>query len=260
MRTKPTPGLVLAIFVAYGIYLIITFALSGVDYDQIGDSTENVLRAVVVPVGIGSALLALLTGRLRWWEAAIRERSPAGPRWLLVVPGLMLLIAVLNLVDNGVGDNSFGFLVVLAIGVCFVGFSEELLTRGLMLVGFRGSLSETWVWFLTSLLFGVLHGINIIAGQAVDDTLQQIGFAFAFGSVLYLTRRVAGTLIVCMVIHATWDFSVFAVESGSTVTTTDTAPGIGQLFMIPLILVSIFGLVRVLRRPQSGHRQATVGE
>jgi len=248
MRVKPTPAIALAIFVAYGIFLILALQITGVDYDEIGDSTGNLIKGVVVPIGVGSILLAALTSRLGWWRPAVHEESKAGPRWLLVVPALLLLTAVANIVDNGFGGNVPGLLLVLAVGVIFVGFSEELLTRGLMLVGFRGSLPEVYVWFLTSALFGLLHGINFISGQGAADTFQQMGFAFAFGSVLYLVRRLAGTLVVCMALHAFWDFSVIATTTGPAVAATDTAPGIGQLLILPMVLIAAYGLFKVLRQ------------
>lgn len=37
----------------------------------------------------------------------------------------------------------------LAIGCAFVGFSEEFVTRGLLIVGGRGTLHEGWVWFVS---------------------------------------------------------------------------------------------------------------
>ncbi len=46
-------------------------------------------------------------------------------------------------------------------------------------------------------------------GQSVSSTLQQVVFAFAVGLMYYVTRRLTGTLIVTMGLHAIWDFSVF---------------------------------------------------
>jgi membrane protease YdiL (CAAX protease family) len=81
-----------------------------------------------------------------------------------------------------------------------------------MIVGFRGTLSEVWVWFLSSLCFGLLHGINVFFGQSVDATAQQMVFAFVLGTAFYVTRRVTGLLVVGMVIHALWDFGALSTE------------------------------------------------
>ena len=66
-----------------------------------------------------------------------------------------------------------------------VGFSEEITYRGLAVVGFRGGYSEVHVWLFTSILFGLLHGVNFFLGQDAVPTLRQVIFAFVLGSVFY---------------------------------------------------------------------------
>ncbi len=41
------------------------------------------------------------------------------------------------------------------------------------------------------------------------STLQQVVFAFTVGLTYYVTRRISGTLIATMALHALWDFSTF---------------------------------------------------
>ena len=90
-----------------------------------------------------------------------------------------------------------------------VGFNEELTSRGLLLVGLRGSTREVWVALVSSLLFGLMHGINIFLGQSVGETIPQIGNAFLQGLTFYILRRVTGSLLWAMLLHGAWDFSVF---------------------------------------------------
>jgi hypothetical protein len=52
-----------------------------------------------------------------------------------------------------------------------VGFSEEMLTRGTGLVGLRGGVGEAAAWFLSCLLLGLLHALNIFSGQAIGATV-----------------------------------------------------------------------------------------
>ena len=138
-------------------------------------------------------------------------------------------------------------LPLLAVGVLLVGFSEEMVTRGLMIVGLRGGLKEPMVWLVSSLLFGLLHAINIVFGQAVDATLQQIVFAFLLGTAFYVTRRVTGTLLVCMVLHALWDFGTIGNDA------TDGTNYAGFF----LVLTAVLGLVAVWRLLRSPAPAAT---
>ncbi|MGO8609482.1 lysostaphin resistance A-like protein, partial [Rhizobium johnstonii] len=83
--------------------------------------------------------------------------------------------------------------------------------RGLVLTAFRSRLSEGWVWFLTSALFGLMHLGNALLGAPLAGSLAQAALAFASGTAFYILRRVTGSLIWAMLLHGLWDVSVFAV-------------------------------------------------
>lgn len=93
-----------------------------------------------------------------------------------------------------------------------------------------------------------LHGFNILTGQSVGTTIQQVVFAFIFGSGLYLVRRVSGLLVVGMVIHGLWDFSSFmgagrGEDTGGIPNTIAAAP-----FTWATVLLIIATLVVLFRR------------
>ena len=242
MRIKPRPVIAIALFVAYGALVSAVWTINGVDYDTVADSSESVLKGIVIPIGLGAGLLAIAATWLGWWRPAMVEERKAGPRWALLVPVLLLVIALMGTVGIDVGAADSQTLLLIALGTALVGFSEELLTRGLMIVGFRGSLSEAWVWFLSSLFFGLLHGINVFFGQSIGATVQQMGFAFALGTAFYVTRRVTGLLVVTMVIHAIWDFGLLGTEHSGRDAFT-----IGGLLIWPTMILAFVVLVKILR-------------
>ena len=144
-------------------------------------------------------------------------------------------------------------IVWLALGTALVGFSEEITYRGLALVGFRGRYSEVKVWLFTSLLFGFLHGVNLILGQGALLTVRQLVFAFVLGSVFYAIRRISGTIVVVMVLHALWDFGPSPTwparpRGAAKVDIATAGAGLLQslLVLIAVILV-IVGAKRILR-------------
>jgi len=57
MRVQPRPSVGVAIFVGYVVLFTLGVLASGVDYDDVADSTSNVLRAIVAPVWVGAAVL-----------------------------------------------------------------------------------------------------------------------------------------------------------------------------------------------------------
>lgn len=246
MRVAPRPLVTVGIALGYMVIVAVVWSFVGLDYDEVGSTTTSVVEGIVAPVAVGAVFLAAVTSYLGWWGPALRETLGA-PRWLWAVPVLMFLPG-LGFVLGGAGDadRSSGFLLALGVGCLLVGFSEEILTRGTGLVGLRGGFGEALSWFFSCVLFGLIHALNAVYGQSVGATVQQIGFAFLAGSVLYVTRRVSGTLVVCMLLHAWIDFTTFAFSDAAT----DTASPYVALATAQWLafLLALVGVVVLLRR------------
>ena len=246
MRIQPRPSLAWAIGIGYAILFLVLEKIMGVGYDTIGTTTDSIIKGIVVPLVVGSIVLIIVTTWLGWWRPVLRELPdgpPRPPRWLLAVP-ILVFIAVLLGIDYGnLGDMGAAMILWLALGTALVGFSEEITYRGLALVGFRGGYSEVKVWLFTSLLFGLLHGVNVVLGQGAVLTVRQVIFAFVLGSVFYAIRRISGTILIVMVIHALWDFGTFThvagKATGATAVQTDIATAGAGLLQSLLVLIAI---------------------
>lgn len=258
MRVQPRPTITLALAIGYMAIVGVTWAVVGLDYEAVGDSASTILQGVILPVGLGSVFLAVATSRLGWWRPAIHEDLRA-PRWVWAVPALMVLPGIGVLAGGfGPADRSASYLLALALGTLLVGFGEEMLTRGTGLVGLRGGFGEVMSWFFSCLLFGLIHALNVFFGQSLGTTVQQIGMAFMAGSVLYLTRRVSGTLLVCMALHAWIDFTTIGFQGA--------ASEAGSPFLLlgivqwGVYLLAAVGVVVVLRRgtPEPAAQDAAV--
>lgn len=91
----------------------------------------------------------------------------------------------------------------------FVGIAEETTFRGLNVRAMRGSTSNEFVvMVVTSVLFGLVHGVNILNGAAVGSTLGQIALATLGGGAFYVTLRLSGRLLVPILLHALWDYPI----------------------------------------------------
>ncbi|WP_407342738.1 CPBP family intramembrane glutamic endopeptidase [Pengzhenrongella phosphoraccumulans] len=232
----------------------IVWKLAGTDYETVGLTADNAFAGIFLAVGAAALFIALTTSYLGWWSPALRE-APSGPRWLLILPILIFVSALGTLLSKGFTGIEAKLALTLALGTLFVGFGEEMTTRGVGVVALRGGMGEVGVWFVSSLLFGLLHSMNVLFGQSVTATVGQIGFAFVMGSVLYLIRRVTGALVVCMLLHAFWDFSTFMAGAS----TGDANPlALLAFFQYLAVLIAVVGLVMVLRkgRVTAGSRTA----
>jgi membrane protease YdiL (CAAX protease family) len=242
MRVTPRPTVGLLAFLVYIAIVAALWKVLGVDYNTVQDTTSSVIKGIVIPVGTGAVFLAGYTTYLGWWTPVMLERPRTAPRWTIVVTLLYLVAALISVATSGTFTLSASHVLVLALGCALVGFSEEIMTRGLMLVGFRGGMSEGWVWFLTCALFGLLHGLNVLFGQSLSATIRQIGFAFVAGTALYVVRMAQGALLPAMVLHGLWDFGTLGADASNTTTPLF----VGLLFQLTLIvsLVAAWQAVR----------------
>ncbi|PRY69578.1 hypothetical protein B0I08_102254 [Glaciihabitans tibetensis] len=241
-RVRPAVWIGLAIYVGYVAVFTIVERLSGVDYDDIGDTAGTLFRGADIALIIGTVLLVITTSLLGWWRPALYERRRSGVRWPIIAPILMTVALVFNLAgtDWSAYDGAF---FAASLVLLLVGFTEEMTTRGLLLTALRSRLGEGWVWFITSALFGLLHLVNAFLGQPIGPTVQQIVFAFLAGTVFYILRRVTGTLIWAMVLHALWDFSTFASGHGQA----NALSGLSVLVQIPAFIVALIAVAFVIR-------------
>jgi membrane protease YdiL (CAAX protease family) len=245
---KPSALAAIVAIVGYTVVIFTSWAVVGLDYDEVGNTVESVRNGVTISVGLGTIYLIVATTILGWWRPAIREPRRIGSRWMWAIPILLMLGALVNIGTTRFDriDDVGPYVAYLAIGCLFVGFSEELLTRGLAIVGGRGSMHERWVWVFSGVIFGLLHAPNAAFGQSVRGTVSQIGFAFVAGLTYYVTRRISGTLIVTMVLHAFWDFGVFINDH--SIDGLDPRPqALGGIVFIPVVIMSIIALVKILK-------------
>lgn len=248
MRVKPTALTAIVAIVGYMVVIFTVWVATGLKYDEVGDTVENVQKGIVLSIGLGAAYLAVVTTVLGWWTPAIREPRRVGSGWMWLVPALLFFGAIGNLASTKWGeiDRVASYAVWLGIGTLLVGFSEELLTRGLAIVGGRGSMHEKWVWAFSGLIFGALHIPNAFFGQGGRETAQQVVFAFGVGLTYYVTRRLSGALVVTMGLHALWDYSVF-IQDHSVANLADKSRALGGIVMFPAILLGIVALVKILK-------------
>jgi CAAX protease family protein len=231
----------------YTIVFLAAGLLSGVDYDEISESASNVFRFVIIPVGLGILATLAFTVRWGWWHAVFQEAERlTRPRWARLIPVLFILSIVVTLVVAPWREWSAGLVLLILLGTLMVGFAEEIVFRGYLLVAARARFTEVGAWFVTSVLFGLLHGLNLFTGQSVGATIQQVITAFILGSGLYLVRRVTGLLVTGMVIHGLWDFSSFIAagrgeDTGAIPHTIAAAPfTYGTMILTVAALVVLF--------------------
>ena len=249
MKIQPTWWIGVIVYLIYNAIIFSTWAMVGADYNNMVGS-EVISTSLVLPLVLGTIFLVVMLFWLGWWRPVMTEDRRGSPGWVLwIVLAIMLGFIVVNIgATNWSAITTVHLLLLIAAGV-LVGFNEEALTRGIVVVGWRGSTSnEISVWFWSSLLFGLLHLPNAFFGPGLTASLYQVVFAFLAGSGFYILRRLSGTLLVPMAIHGAWDFASFSHQASGA----DPSP-LTTLFQFGTYLISIVLVIVVLWAGRRNH-------
>lgn len=254
---QPRVWIGIIVVLGYSGLVVAVQAATGIDYTAWGDSARNLFLGAGLSLVVATVVLVAVTTALGWWRPALRERHRSAHRWPVIAPALVAVIAVVGLVATDWDAVSGAFLAASFV-LLLVGFTEEIVARGLFLVALRSRLSEVWVWLITSVVFGLMHLVNSLLGQPLAATIPQVGFAFVIGTALYILRRTTGSLVPAMVLHAAWDFTQFVLGNGEP----GAAAAFARAFVFPvgvLALVAVWFVVRGAdeRLPASSATAAT---
>ncbi|WP_264186959.1 CPBP family intramembrane glutamic endopeptidase [Leifsonia sp. LS1] len=126
----------------------------------------------------------------------------------------------------------------------FIGFAEEVLTRGFVVNLMRkAGHPEIAVALVSAGLFAILHAGNFFGGQAGFTTIVQVGYTFFFGLLMYLAYRVTGLLIVPILLHASTDPSIFLQNTYPSTAPLALFAGFGNLVVIAAGLILLIVLI-----------------
>lgn len=240
-RRLPVWALVPLFLVFLLVPQFVSLVIFGIDaFDGSYDDPESALATEVVPDGGGALVATVVILVLGWaglvWRERLRTRA-----WVWVVP-ISVIGLCLAITDYAqLGRVETALVVGLVVGTFMTGLSEELMFRGIALQSLRDRVSEGWAAVWTTVLFGSAHLVNVLVIGA--DAIVQALLAMPIGYLLYLGRRVSGGIVVPIVMHWLYDFSIFS----QTVGTDESAAGDNGFYLLVLTLV-LLAVVAVLRR------------
>ncbi len=149
-----------------------------------------------------------------------RRRESIISSILLAIPPLLIsFIYMRSYISNAILYSSTDVLCV-ALYSLMIGIAEEFLCRGWILTEFierygRDRKHIRLSIFASALIFGLMHIMNIFAGQDIYATIMQviqtIGLGYLLGVIFYRTRNIWS----CVFIHGIFDFSIFLSEIGT---------------------------------------------
>lgn len=170
------------------------------------DNAGHVFFQVTFALIVGGVVLSALTWYTGWNKEIYGRQTVYRSWWMWlgpVVAAIPILLRILG-IDWG-GPALSVVLLVLASGL-MIGYVEELLYRGIAVKMLRdGGYRELGVAALSSLLFGLSHGVNLLSGQELKTVAPTVLYTFAFGVMMYLTMRSFRYLVAAMILHGLTD-------------------------------------------------------
>ena len=183
-----------------------------VQTDEGWETAGNVLESALIPIALSSVFVVGIATWLRWWPQIVHEPLRV-QRWVRIVPIALLLTAAIGSSWGNLLDQKAELVLTLVVLVLLVGFTEELMFRGVGLVTFRRmGLTEAKVALYSSGVFGAVHLSNAL-GTGTSAIFQAAIVSFT-GYMLYLTRRRAGAIWLAMPVHGSQDFIVLSGQVG----------------------------------------------
>jgi len=208
IRVRPSVWLGILIYLTYMAVFYAVFILVDVEYARIGENAGTLLTWFIPPTLAGFVVALGFVSLFGWWRPALTERQKL-PRWTIFVPVLTAVVAFSNMLFGDCTTVTTLMWIYLIGGCLIVGFNEEMVNRGTLIVALRSRFGESSVWLISTVMFAVFHLPNIYFGIGTL-AIAQVIIAFGMGSVFYLARRTTGSLIAAMLLHELWDLSAFA--------------------------------------------------
>ncbi|SEM94930.1 hypothetical protein SAMN04488103_102527 [Gemmobacter aquatilis] len=243
----------LTALVALGVYLLWQAINSGIQIAGTGpegiDLLDLVKHGLSPSLAAASLFLLVVVVLFRWWRDVGLTQGPQRGTLKVIWPWLLFLaLFAASALNAGLPPASVTLFIL--ANTMMVGWSEEVMFRGIWLRGMFRSYG-IWVAILgSSVLFGAMHVLNVFLTGDLRGAVLQAVAAFLSGVFLAAVRLRTGSLWTGIVLHGLWDAGTFLVAAGDTAAAgagaaaAPTALGdYGSIVMsLPLLLLGLFFL------------------
>ena len=141
------------------------------------------------------------------WTCGFRPIAWRELVWLL--PNFIVIAALFAAVFETGTIEPTGLSLLVIVTMCLVGFSEELMFRGVVLAAALRAVGRGKAILISSALFSLLHSVNVLAFVPLDGMLQQLALTFVFGLAMACYALRIDSLVPLMVFHTLWDMVQF---------------------------------------------------
>ena len=221
--------------------------------DDLLSSLGSVFFQLTFALVVGAIVLVAFSAYMGWNREMYGRQRIYRSWWMWIAPVTVLAPIVLRVLGIDWGQNGFEVVALVMATGLLIGFVEELLTRGICIKMLRSGGHGEWaVAALSSLVFALLHSINLLTGQPIATVAFTVVYAFAFGVLMYLTLRTTGFLVGAMILHGLTDPTTILAVGGIDELQPGNEPSgvleVAGLVTFPLIAIGFLLLIFIRGR------------
>lgn len=191
------------------LYQAAGFGIAAIVPHRDGDllsSPGNVFFGLGAGLVVGAVVLVVFALSVGWLRPLFAKQPVAGRWWMWIFVVLVIIPIVLRFGGIDYDGYAGGVVVTMLLVGLLIGFTEELLYRGIVVKILReGGHREVSVAVLSSLFFALSHSVNFFAGQPFLTVALTVVYTFGFGMMMYLVMRVTRHIVWAMLLHAFTD-------------------------------------------------------
>lgn len=218
---------------ALAVWTLISVGGESTPSGTLNSLEDSMSVAIALPYLAACLLLAALIAVMRWRDIGLNAPRSVKSTLILWFPALYLFLFYYTALLAGLPP--LPIMAYLFINSLMVGFSEEVMFRGVL---YQALLTRVSFWpavWVSSALFGAVHILNFFVTGDIAAACAQAVAAFFCGILFMAIRLGTGSLWPAIGFHALWDFGTFLM-SASNGGRALPPPGILS-GMLPILLV-----------------------
>lgn len=207
--------------VLFGIFAILLLLVELFNFKHAVDTKEYELVYGILSRIFGAAVCMLLMKYCRF-DYLFSLKGVDRSALLFVIPCLIISInnfPFVPVLSDGIAFDAKWYLVLLYVIEClFVGLFEETAFRGcvFMLMLEKRHKTRADVFFsvvFSSLVFGAIHIVNLLAGAGIVPVVLQLGYSFLIGAMCAIALLITRSIWVPVILHSLFNFAGGVIPS-----------------------------------------------
>ena len=254
-----TFGYLVLFVVASFIIVRLGRSFAGSAGKDVATNAKVVTTDLLLPEIAGALIITIFVASVAWFPKLFASRPRGGSWWMWIAPAAIVVAAVVRLATTDWKAYSTGAVIAILILGLLVGYTEELLARGVNVhLLSKGGYGSRVTMVLSSVLFAAMHSVNAIGGGKSEavEIIVTIVFAFFFGAAMYLTLVVTGSLVWAMILHAITDPTTFLASGGVDSGTLASGAGASVGVWVTIVYVILF-VVAMFALPENSEADSS---